>query len=238
MSIFESTELACPACGAINGFEAVHSVNADRRADLRRAILDGSFQRQPCVACGNVFRLDTGFIYVELKKRHWIAARPVTGFDGWPEHEAEARAIFDAAYGPEAPAAVRALAGETVPRLVFGWPALREKLIAAEAGLDDTVLELVKMAMLRHLPETPFAADTTLRLIDVASDGTLVTAWVANPDDATTAVKGVPREFYDAIAADAADPQASPWGEALAAFTDALFVDVDRLMIAGTPLAA
>ena len=47
MSIFESTELACPACGAINAFEAVNSVNADRRADLRRAILDGSFQRQP-----------------------------------------------------------------------------------------------------------------------------------------------------------------------------------------------
>ena len=30
MSIFESTGLACPACGAINAFEAVQSVNADR----------------------------------------------------------------------------------------------------------------------------------------------------------------------------------------------------------------
>jgi hypothetical protein len=238
MSIFTSADLACPACGAVNAFEAVASVNADRRADLRRAILEGTFQRQPCVGCGRAFRLDTDFVYVELKRRHWIAARPVSGFDRWPGHEAEARAVFDAAYGPGAPAAVRALAGETVPRLVFGWPALREKLIAAEAGLDDTVLELLKMAMLRNLPETPFAADTTLRLIGVADDGALVTAWVANPDDATTAVKGVPRELYDAIAADAADPRKSPWGAALAAFADALFVDVDRLMIAGTPLAA
>jgi hypothetical protein len=97
----------------------------------------------------------------------------------------------------------------------------------------DTALSVVNAMVLSVI-----SADTTLRLIDVASDGTLVTAWVANPDDATTAVKGVPHEFYDAIAADAADPQASPWGEALAALTDALFVDVDRLMIAGTPLAA
>ncbi len=48
-----------------------------------------------------------------------------------------------------------------VPRLVFGWSALRERLVAAEAGVDDTVLA-AQMTMLRNLASAPFqvAADT------------------------------------------------------------------------------
>ena len=232
MSIFSSTTLACPNCGTPNAFEAVASVNADRRPDLREAILDGRLQRQPCTACGMPFRLDSDLLYIELGRRHWICARPVTAFDDWERHEAEARELFAQSYGSGAPAFVRQMAGDTQPRLVFGWPALREKLVAADAGLDDTVLELVKMSVLRQLKQMPFAPDSTLRLLGTAPDGALVMGWVANPDDATAHVKGVPRAQYDAIAADLADLASSRWGPVHAAFEGALFVDVDRLMLA------
>jgi hypothetical protein len=234
MSILTMVKLSCPTCGTANDFESVQSVNADRRPDMREAILKGEFQRQPCVACGKVFRLDTGFVYVDLGRKLWISARPVTGFDAWQQHEADARALFERAYGSGAPRAVRELADGVRPRLVFGWPALREKLIVAEAGLDDTVLELLKMAMLRNLDEIPFAADTTLRLVDLAPPDKLVTAWVANPDDATTGMKAVPRKLYDDIVADLGRAEASRWAPVRAEFDGALFVDVDRLMLRAT----
>jgi hypothetical protein len=43
MSMFESIAVACPACGTQVDFDAVQSVNADRRPDLRAAILAGTF---------------------------------------------------------------------------------------------------------------------------------------------------------------------------------------------------
>jgi CpXC protein len=49
MSKFETQTLTCPSCGEAVDFEAVASVNADRRPDLREAILDFSFQRQVCL---------------------------------------------------------------------------------------------------------------------------------------------------------------------------------------------
>ena len=66
MSIFRTMTVNCPHCGTAGGFNAVMSVNADRRPDLRTAILDGSFQRQPCPQCGKDFRLDPEMTYVAL----------------------------------------------------------------------------------------------------------------------------------------------------------------------------
>ena len=52
MSLFETTKLPCPLCGTEVSFNAVHSVNADRRPDLRDAIIAGTFQQEACSSCG------------------------------------------------------------------------------------------------------------------------------------------------------------------------------------------
>ena len=68
MSIFDSVPLTCPVCKTAFDYEAVHSVNADRRADLRRAIVDGSFQQVDCPSCHTKFRLDPSFNYLDVGK--------------------------------------------------------------------------------------------------------------------------------------------------------------------------
>lgn len=230
MSILNPIILACPRCGTATSFESVQSVNADRRPDMRAAILQGDFQRKTCASCGESFRLDAGFIYVDLGRHQWIAAQPVTAVDTWNQRESDVRELFETAYGAKAPALVRQLGAGLVPRLVFGWSALREKLIAAEAGIDDTVLELLKMAMLRNLTSTPFSADTTLRLIGFDKKS-LVTAWVRNPDDALAGAKTVPRDLYDDIVADLAKGEGSAWAPVHAEFVGTLFVDCDRMLV-------
>jgi endogenous inhibitor of DNA gyrase (YacG/DUF329 family) len=52
---FRTETVNCPACATPVEFELVFSVNADRRPDLRDAIVAGTFQRQPCPSCGTDF---------------------------------------------------------------------------------------------------------------------------------------------------------------------------------------
>lgn len=230
MSIFQPVSLPCPACKQPVAFQSVHSVNADRRPDLRRAILRGEFQRETCPACGASFRLDPAFVYVDMARHQWVAAHPVPDIDAWPEREVQARALFDGSYGTGAPDLARELGAALQPRLVFGWSALREKLIAAEAGLDDRRLELLKMAMMRNLRDAPFAADASLRLMDFQPQRLLL-GWVRNADDAVADLRWVARELYDDIAADLQRGEESLWAEVHAGFDGALFVDVDRLLV-------
>ena len=67
---------SCPACSQFVEFEAVYSVNADRRPDLRDEILAGTFQKEACPKCGESFRLTPELTYLDEERGQWIAAFP------------------------------------------------------------------------------------------------------------------------------------------------------------------
>lgn len=177
MSLFQLITLACPSCATPVEFELVASVNADRRPDLREAILDGSFQRETCPSCATAFRAEPQFSYIEMGRRLYIVVWPLARRRDWPLCVAQSQAAFDLAYGERAGPEARELGGGVSLRTVFGWPALREKLLAAQAGIDDTTLELAKVAVLRRLERAPLPGRLELRLVGLAGDG-LQLAWV------------------------------------------------------------
>ena len=98
MSLFRPIALACPRCHAEATFDAVGSVNADRRPDLRQAILTGQFQRKECPACGAGFRLDPAFVYNDQRRGQWIAAHGVSALGEWAERERAA--LLDGVVSP------------------------------------------------------------------------------------------------------------------------------------------
>src|SRR4051812_43224320 len=120
MSMFVPTTLGCPSCGEPVEFRAVLSVNADRRPDLRAAILAESFQREPCPKCSHAFRLAPDLNYLDVGRGLWLAAHPVADVGKWSELEARDRAAFDRAYGPAAPPPARAIGTNLKPRMTFG----------------------------------------------------------------------------------------------------------------------
>jgi hypothetical protein len=61
---------------------------------------------------------------------------------------ASARIALDAAFGRSAAPEARAVGGAIKPRAVFGWPALIEKILARDIGVDDETLEVAKVASL------------------------------------------------------------------------------------------
>ena len=227
MSIFVSRSIACPACGAAVSFEMVHSVNADRRPDLRQAILARRFQRQECPACSNSFRLDPDFNYLDLARGQWIAAALVAVLGAWRQRESDTKALFARAYGKDAPDTVRALAERLRPRLTFGWPALREKLLIAAHGLDDIAVEACKATAMRGSEDLSFPAAADLRLL-MAQKDRLVFAWQDNADAELGEWIAVSRALHDEIVAD----DDGQWQLFKTGFDGALFVDLARDLLA------
>jgi len=233
MSIFRSLSATCPSCSETFEMQAVESVNADRRPDLRDTILDRSFQVEGCPKCGAAFRLDPMFNYVDVERGQWLSVQPLEQLEEWVENEDEALATFALAYGEQAPATAREIGNGLTPRLVFGWPAAREKILANENKLDDVALELMKLALVQSLDNLPMAEGNELRLETVEGD-TLGLCWVKAQNDEIVERIQVPREMYDNIVKDA-----EAWAAVRQKLETGPFVDMQKLyMGAGRPVAA
>jgi len=231
MSMFQKVSLPCPACGTSVDFRAVLSVNADRRPALRDGILDESFQRETCSSCSNTFRLAPDLNYLDAERGQWFASHAVADLDRWREVEQNDRDAFDKAYGSRAPGPAREIGAGLSPRVTFGWAGLREKIFAAEKGLNDVTLELMKMAILRSLDGSPVRDDTELRLIDVQGP-TLIFAWIGLQSEEVIEALEVPLDLYQEIEADEA------WDAVRAELAGALFVDMNRMLVEGGPVPA
>ena len=225
MSILRATDLNCPSCETSVTFDLVHSVNADRRPDLRDAILDRSFQMQPCPACGHTFRVEPEFSYMDMRRGQFLAVWPSDGVDRLADYEARSRVAYELGYGAKAPPEARAIGDLLTPRLVFGWIALNEKLIASEAGVDDVLLELAKLAVIRTSDTVPLGTHHELRLLGV--DGTdLVMGWFRVGSEDLDEVVSVSKDLVTEIETDA-----EKWSAMREELSQGFFVDYRRFFV-------
>jgi hypothetical protein len=226
MSLFVPAKARCRTCGAESQQRLVASVNAVRRPDLRQEILEGTFQALDCEACGARLRLPIHLSYLDIGRGQWILAEGTEELARWQAVEADAQGVFDRTYGRQAPALAQEIGTALRPRLVFGWTALRETLLADEAGLDPVTLEILKLAVIRNVPDAPLADTTELRLI-AADDESLLFAWVDLASEDHLATLPVQHRLYDAIVTDA-----PAWAAVSAGLEGRLFLDLRRLIYA------
>lgn len=227
MSVLRDLVVACPSCDVEVSFEVVESINADRRPDLREAILARTFQHSPCEGCGTPLRVDPDLTYLHVAGRLWMLVRPAADLAHWEQMEEIAREVHGHAYGAGAPPVAQAIGQNLDARITFGWPAFREKLLAAELGIDDVALELAKMLVLRSAESVELDDAVELRLVD-RSDDTLVLAWVRSDSEE-------PVEFVEVPEGLVADLVEDPdWADARAALTAGLFVDLHRILVPAT----
>jgi hypothetical protein len=225
LSIFLPVNARCRKCGTTVQANLAASVNADRRPDLRQAIIDGTFQSLACPGCGTPVRLPAHLTYIDTTHGQWILVESAEQSMRWRDVEADAHRLYDQAFGPKAPDLQRSLGQAMVPRLVFGWAALREKLLAKEGGLEDVVLELLKISVLRNVPAPPMSDLTELRLIDVEGSEMRLRWLVAATEEGITDLP-LDREFYDDLAGNLA-----PWAVLKGELEAGLFVDMKRILI-------
>ena len=224
MSVFQSIEVPCPSCSTSVPFELVHSVNAARRPDLRVAILDRSFQRQACPACGYTFRMEPEFTYLDVGRKQFFAVFPASKLAQCHELEAKAVASYNKAFGPGSGA--ESMGKGMLSRAVFGWAGLVEKLIAADHNIDDRTLEIAKIAVMRSLGEVKVGEDREFRLLGLTDDQ-LVLGWLRTSTEDLDEELNVPRDLLGEI-----ESQPSDWDALRAEVTGPMFVDYRRGMFA------
>jgi len=200
MSIFTNQTINCPACATPMHFDVVISVNVDRRPDYRDAILDGSFQRQPCPSCATPFRVEPEFTYMDLKRGQYIGVWPRAKRSDWEACAARTRTLFDDTLGSNAPPEARSVGEGLAVRVVFGWVALVEKILARGAGIDDRSLEAAKLAVMRTREESPLPGDWALRLVQV-NDESILLGWVGGSGQERPASWRVSRDLIKDIEA-------------------------------------
>ena len=225
MSLFQTETARCPHCDGTIRFEVVYSLFADRRPDLREAVLDGSFQRETCPTCGRQMRMQPRFSYVDTKRHQWILSEPTTELANWPELEEVARQTFAVNYGPGANPIARQMGGAMLPRVTFGWAALCEKLLCVQEAIDDVALECSKLLLMRAGGVVPVGDDVDLRLVG-ADAATLRFAWVRSRDEVASEVLTVPRTLYDGVA-----KESEAWAPVRAALQEGWYVDINRLLV-------
>jgi len=234
MSLFVPVSAECSQCCTQVKADLAASVNADRRPDLRDAILDGSFQSMACPTCGTSVRFPAHLSYIDMNRGQWILVEDASRLAELTQVESEAQDLYDRFFGKRAPPLQQTIGHEMTPRLVFGWPALREKLIAQTAGLDDITLELFKISILRNVPAPPLADTTELRLIDI-DDATLTLRWLNASNEEGIADLTLERPLFDEFAL-----SLEKWAALRADLEGVLFVDLKRILLtpADRPSAA
>lgn len=223
MSLFKAMAITCANCDTSNDIQAVESVNADRRPDLRDAILDGSFQVFPCESCGEDIRLEPQFNYLNVEKSIWLAAYPGDRMPDYLAVEDMVSDVFDTSYGARAQAAARAIGDDLDVRLTFGWPAVREKLLLRDADISDVEIECLKIDLLRRLPEAPLSPGIELRVTEIEDDQ-LKFVWI----DAVS--EGILQEFAASrqlLAEISGNPEG--WAPIRQVLQNGPFVDMQKL---------
>lgn len=223
MSLFTTVSLTCPNCGEMFEIEAVESVNADRRPDLRDEIIAGSFQVYPCAKCGEPVRLEPQFNYLEVGANLWIAAYPGRMMPDYLEVEDGVSDVFDNSYGAHAMPAAQAIGNDLNVRLTFGWPAIREKLVLSKEGISDTGIEQLKLEILRRVPDAPLAPGIELRFAGIEDD-MLHFAWIETESEAVLQEFAVKRSLLDELSDNAA-----AWGPVRSQLENGPFVDMQKL---------
>lgn len=170
MSTFTHRTRACRECGKDNEHTVAVSLNGDRMPELREQILAGTFQRFRCSECGATMHVEDAMVYLDFQRKEWMTCFPSARETEWHRLELEPLEDWKEAMVTHAAPIARAMSAGFKIRAVFGFDALREKLLCFEHGLEDSLLEALKFDLVRGLPGIPFEPTRRVRLYAVDDD--------------------------------------------------------------------
>jgi len=147
MSTWFDEDVTCPSCETTQRARLARGVHVSRAPEVRAQVLERTFHRVTCAACGSRFEARRPLVYTDLERRHWLQVELADQRARWPELEPATRATFERAF-TGSPLA-EPLTARMKVRLVFGVDQLREKLVLWAAGLDDAVVECLKLEAIR-----------------------------------------------------------------------------------------
>jgi hypothetical protein len=153
MSTLYNAPVTCSSCGHVVFVEVADSLNANRMPAARERVLARELFTMDC-ACGRRITAIHNVLYVDFERALWVQVAPEEERTRYPELEGGVLAAYREAFDPATyPKALAALGAMVRPRLAFGYEELREKVVAADAAIDDALLEVLKLELLVARPD-------------------------------------------------------------------------------------
>ncbi len=219
MSTFLDQEIACRACGQRWARPVATFLDEpDHLAAALEALREDRFQRFACPGCGQRVIAARPLRWCDRRARTWIAMLPEAAEPQWPRWERDVHTMARWDIEQEGDATD----GWTL-RLVFGLLSLREKLLIAEAGLDDAVVELLKLELMDAHPDLERAADQRLRLVEA---GDRLLSFAGRDGKGRWQGAAATRQRYEAIRGDS-----ELWATARADLVRGPYVDLGRMLV-------
>jgi hypothetical protein len=198
VSITHNREIRCQ-CGALLTVTVAESINAGRHPHLRQAILDCELHRFTCEACGLTQVVDTTFSYLDHERRQFFVVMPRGELVNEAAAIEQVKELFDLSFGALAPPGVQELGRGMMVRLCFGLLAVRDKIVADAAALNDLFLEELKCIVLTQQARLVDLQIGALWLDRVEGDHLVLLA--ESGEESNHRAVHVPRAVYDSIAA-------------------------------------
>jgi len=133
MTLSHEVELDCPACGAPSPFTEHSSIHVRGNPGLKIKLMNGALNRFQCRACGREAQVEHPVLYNDAADGNLMIQLDPTG-----ELTPESFAALGPAMAP---------LGDVVTRVVHRRNDLIEKILLADAGLDDRVFEVLKLIL-------------------------------------------------------------------------------------------
>lgn len=142
MSNFNMETITCPKCKTEQKIKIWESVNIAQSPKQKENILNGDFFTFKCKKCDCSMPIGYSFLYDEIEKKIMIWLLPDATEETIDSIKEYSKSIIDEN---------QLKAKNCILRIVTTPNELREKIMINDAGLDDRVVELVKMVYLSQI---------------------------------------------------------------------------------------
>ncbi len=186
MSMERKETITCPACGNAQDFIVWHSLNGDLNPEAKQQLMDGTLFRFKCSKCGYKSIVNYNTLY------HDMTHQAMVYYVGSVKQALEA--IADA----EKMMSI-AMHGYR-KRIVTNQNSLREKAIIFEHGLDDRVIEIIKLTYLANI-SMQFPDAKIKEVYFVVTDGKYILEFIGDSPMSAE----IPANMYDRIKNEFAD---------------------------------
>ncbi|GMV42471.1 MAG: hypothetical protein AMXMBFR64_41870 [Myxococcales bacterium] len=203
MSTLRGAQTLCPHCGHGFAIQLYDSLSVLRLPSVRESVLDRTLHAFTCPACRGRVVVTEPVLYTDFDRGLWVACVPEDERPNLAAHEEAVRATFEEAFAADrSPPIVQDMRRDMRLRLVFGYEELREKVVCADHGLDDAVVELLKEQVLLGHPWLLHDGVCLLRLDAVTEEGLELRLLRATSDtrERVADVAVAPREVYALLA--------------------------------------
>jgi hypothetical protein len=147
VSISLNKVVPCRSCGADIEAMTFESINPTRHPFLQDQLLARTLLRRSCGSCGAPHQHYDRLLWTDLPGKLCVCVVQEVDRPQWAQLEKEANIALSVPLRGEGPPAVRRWGAEVLIRLAFGTEELREKVICRIAGLDDRVVEYLKVTL-------------------------------------------------------------------------------------------